>query len=144
MPNNRTLLLAMAATCFALVGAALYLQHAKDMLPCPLCVIQRYAFLAAGIFSLVAAFANKQKLWAGLALVGALGGPRLRRQAPVRAGQPRLLVRDRPDGDLPQQDPDRRPACPGCSAPTACAKTRATPLLGLSIPQWSARLVRAR
>ena len=74
MPNNRTLFLAVAATCFALVGAALYLQHVKDLLPCPLCVIQRYAFLAAGIFSLVAAFANMQKVWAGLALVGAVTG----------------------------------------------------------------------
>lgn len=74
MPNNRTLLLAVAATCFALVGFALYLQHAKDMLPCPLCVIQRYAFLAAGIFSLVAALSNKPKVWTALATAGALTG----------------------------------------------------------------------
>ena len=35
-------------TAFGLIGVALYLQHGLDMLPCPLCVIQRYLFLAIG------------------------------------------------------------------------------------------------
>jgi disulfide bond formation protein DsbB len=74
MPNNRTLLIAIGLTCFALVGAAVYMQHAKDLLPCPLCIIQRYAFLAAGAFSLAAAFAGKPKIWLGLGIASALGG----------------------------------------------------------------------
>jgi disulfide bond formation protein DsbB len=65
---------AIAAISIALVGAALYLQHAKDMLPCPLCVIQRYLFLGIAIFSLIGAFAGKIKAFAGLALLSALGG----------------------------------------------------------------------
>jgi disulfide bond formation protein DsbB len=74
MPSSRNLLLLIGAVSFALVGAALYLQHAKDMLPCPLCVIQRYLFLAVGICSLLGAFAGKIKAGAALALLGALGG----------------------------------------------------------------------
>ncbi|RJG15923.1 disulfide bond formation protein B [Massilia cavernae] len=74
MPNNRTLFLAVAFACFALIGVALYLQHVKDMLPCPLCVFQRYAFLGAGVFALVAAFAKKPTIWAGLALASTVGG----------------------------------------------------------------------
>ncbi|MGZ8290546.1 MAG: disulfide bond formation protein B [Telluria sp.] len=74
MPNNRTLYLAIAAACFGLIGVALYLQHVKDLLPCPLCVFQRYAFLFAGLFALVAAFARKPKIWAGLALASTAGG----------------------------------------------------------------------
>jgi disulfide bond formation protein DsbB len=74
MTLQRKLFLAIALTCFAAIGAALYLQHVKDLLPCPLCVIQRYAFLAAGVFSLVAAFARMPRLWGGLALASALGG----------------------------------------------------------------------
>jgi disulfide bond formation protein DsbB len=74
MPSSRNTLLLIAAVSFALVGAALYLQHAKDMLPCPLCVIQRYAFLGIGIFSLIGAFANKIKVFGALALLSALGG----------------------------------------------------------------------
>ena len=74
MSSSRNLLLAIAAVSLALVGAALYLQHAKDMLPCPLCVIQRYLFLGIALFSLIGAFANKIKAGAGLALLCALGG----------------------------------------------------------------------
>jgi protein dithiol:quinone oxidoreductase len=74
MPTNRQLLIAIALTCFALIGAALYLQHVKDMLPCPRCVIQRYAFIVAGIFALMGAYLPKPKAWTGLALASTLAG----------------------------------------------------------------------
>jgi disulfide bond formation protein DsbB len=74
MPTSRNALLLIAAVSIALVGAALYLQHVKDMLPCPLCVIQRYLFLGIAIFSLIGAFAGKIKSLAALALLCALGG----------------------------------------------------------------------
>jgi disulfide bond formation protein DsbB len=74
MSSSRTLLLAIAAVSIALVGAALYLQHAQGMLPCPLCVIQRYFYLGIAVFSLIGAFSGKIKGGAGLALLCALGG----------------------------------------------------------------------
>jgi disulfide bond formation protein DsbB len=74
MPSSRNSLLVIAAVSIALVGAALYLQHVKDMLPCPLCVIQRYLFLGIALFSLIGAFADKIKVGAGLALLCGLGG----------------------------------------------------------------------
>ena len=74
MPTTRRPLLAIALISFALVGVALYLQHARDMLPCPLCVIQRYLFLAVGIASLAGAFSRRAKAWTLLALASALGG----------------------------------------------------------------------
>jgi len=73
-PTTRQLLIAIALTCFALIGAALYLQHVQHMLPCPRCVIQRYAFIAAGIFALLGAFLPRPKMWTGLALVSAIVG----------------------------------------------------------------------
>ncbi len=74
MPSNRTLLLAIAFTCFAVIGGALYFQHVERMAPCGLCVFQRYAFAFAGIFALVAAFTTRQKPWIALSLVSALAG----------------------------------------------------------------------
>jgi disulfide bond formation protein DsbB len=74
MPSSRNALRLIAAVSLLLVGAALYLQHARDMLPCPLCVIQRYLFLGVAVFSLIGAFANKIKAFAALALLCALGG----------------------------------------------------------------------
>lgn len=74
MPTNRQLLIAIALTCFALIGAAMYLQHVKEMLPCPRCVIQRYAFIVAGALALMGAFMPKPKLWTGLSLLTMLVG----------------------------------------------------------------------
>jgi disulfide bond formation protein DsbB len=74
MPRSRSALLAISLISFALIGAALYLQHAKDMLPCPLCVIQRYLFLGVGIAALVGALSGKVRGGAALALLAALGG----------------------------------------------------------------------
>ncbi|MFC5460136.1 disulfide bond formation protein B [Massilia niabensis] len=74
MPRSRSALLAISFISFALIGAALYLQHAKDMLPCPLCVIQRYLFLGIGIAALAGALSDKIRAGAAVALLAALGG----------------------------------------------------------------------
>jgi disulfide bond formation protein DsbB len=70
----RPLLFAIAFISFGLIGAALYLQHVVDLLPCPLCVIQRYAFLGIGIFALAGALGKRPLIWIGLALASGLGG----------------------------------------------------------------------
>ncbi|MEC5159905.1 protein dithiol:quinone oxidoreductase [Janthinobacterium sp. CG_23.3] len=75
MISSRNLLLSVAFACFAALGVALYLQHGTlDMLPCPLCVIQRYLFLAVGLACLAGAATGKPKPGAAVALLGALGG----------------------------------------------------------------------
>lgn len=74
MPSSKQLLLAIAAICVALVGAALYLQHVQQMLPCPLCVVQRYLFLAVALVCLIGAFGGQPRLGAGMGVLGALGG----------------------------------------------------------------------
>ena len=74
MPRSRSILLTISLISFALVAVAVYLQLAHDMLPCPLCVIQRYAFLGIGIASLVGALSGKIRAGAAVALLAALGG----------------------------------------------------------------------
>ena len=74
MPRSRSVLLLISLVSFALVGVAVYLQHVHDMLPCPLCVIQRYAFIGIGIAALVGALSGKIRAGAGVALLAALGG----------------------------------------------------------------------
>ena len=74
LPTNRQVLYFISSICFALIGVALYLQHALHMQPCPLCVIQRYMFLAIGVATLVAAISGKVRAGTILALLAAIGG----------------------------------------------------------------------
>ncbi len=76
MKSPKLLLIAIAAACFALLGAALYLQFVEYMLPCPWCVIQRYLFTAIALICLITAFlpASTTRRGAGLGLLAALSG----------------------------------------------------------------------
>ena len=137
MPQNRTLLTTLGLICFALIGAALYLQHVKDMLPCPLCVIQRYAFLFAGTFCLIAASVTKPRVWTGLALISSLVG--------LGYVAKHLYVLANP-GFSCGMDPmetilNKWPTAvhlPWLFQADGLCESAVDKLLGLSIPQWSA------
>ncbi len=51
--KTKTILLVIALICIGLLGYAYYLQHVHEMLPCPLCIIQRYAFAAVALICLI-------------------------------------------------------------------------------------------
>ena len=53
MKSSKSLFLSVALLCIALLGAALYLQIVEEMMPCPLCIIQRYLFVAIAIIAIV-------------------------------------------------------------------------------------------
>jgi disulfide bond formation protein DsbB len=76
MPSRKLVLIAVALAAFVLLGVGLYLQHVKNMQPCPLCVLQRYAFAAVGLASLVAAFLPRtaSRIGAGISALAALAG----------------------------------------------------------------------
>src|SRR5262249_4933274 len=52
--NARATFLLAFFCCIGLLGFGLYLQHAKGLEPCPLCVLQRYAFVAVALVALAA------------------------------------------------------------------------------------------
>lgn len=62
-----------ASVCAALLGYALYVEHQMFMLPCPLCMLQRFVFAAIGVVGLIAAVHAPKARWVrglyGLALV---------------------------------------------------------------------------
>lgn len=79
MANNpRLVLAAMFAVCAALVGFGLFLQHAKGLEPCPMCILQRYAFVAIAVIALLAAIHNPRiigrRVYGGLLALAALAG----------------------------------------------------------------------
>jgi len=56
--ESRLVYLAIFLVCTGLIGFALYLQHSLGLEPCPMCILQRYAFIAVGVIALAAAIQN--------------------------------------------------------------------------------------
>jgi disulfide bond formation protein DsbB len=76
MNRTKITLIAIALSCIGLLSFALYLQIVEKMLPCPLCVLQRYAFLAVLISCLIALAMPRalHRIGFGLGLASALSG----------------------------------------------------------------------
>ncbi len=68
--NPRVLYLGTFLICAALMAFGLYLQYVEHLEPCPLCILQRYAFVATGIVALVAGLHNPGRI--GRAIYGLL------------------------------------------------------------------------
>ena len=138
MKNPKRILLAIAFTTFALLGAGLYLQFVEHMRPCPWCVIQRYAFTVVGLICLIAAFLPKNALrvGAGLSLMAALSG--------VTAAGWHMWIKVHPEvscGLDPVETALNKIATakllPFLYFADGECTTDYPPILGLSIPQWS-------
>ena len=67
----KPLILLAALASIAMLAVGLYLQLALDMLPCPLCILQRYAFATTGVICLITFFLPAAVLRIGAA-IGAL------------------------------------------------------------------------
>ena len=138
MKTSKPVLVAVGLICLALIGFALYLQHAKNMLPCPLCIIQRYGFLLVALicFAFAALPRGATRLGAGLGVLAALGGAGV-------AGW-HLWVKAHPTvscGIDPLETAlNKIPAAemlPYVFQADGLCTTEYAPILGLSIPQWS-------
>jgi disulfide bond formation protein DsbB len=68
---------AVAALCVAFIAYALYLQFFEDLDPCPLCILQRYAFVLVAVFAALGALLPAPRagqILGSLALLSALLG----------------------------------------------------------------------
>jgi protein dithiol:quinone oxidoreductase len=120
------------------VLAAVGLQHFIALEPCPMCILQRYAHLAVGLFALLAAATGG--LWRrafGLAtLAGALGGVALGSQHVWMQQNPILARCSRQLFELVNQS---LPAqwLPGLFRGAGDCLASDWVLLGLTMPAWS-------
>ena len=53
MFSRKTIRTAEFLGCSGLITFALFLQHGEGLAPCPMCVLQRYAFILIGILALI-------------------------------------------------------------------------------------------
>ncbi|HKB84367.1 MAG TPA: disulfide bond formation protein B [Burkholderiales bacterium] len=76
--NSRLIYLAIFLACAGLIGFGVYLQHSLGLEPCPMCILQRYAFIVVGAIALVAAIHHPalpgRLIYSGLLVVMAAAG----------------------------------------------------------------------
>jgi len=142
MPSPRIIFSIIFAICASLLGFGLYLEHAVGLEPCPLCIFQRVAYIAIGLFALIAAIHNPQKLFAriytGLILITSLCGAGI-------AGR-QIWLQHLPEDKIPECGPgleymlDAFPFTEALrmilSGSGECAEVQWT-FLSLSIAEWS-------
>ena len=138
MTSSKPILLLTSTACFALIAAALYLQLMEHMLPCPLCIIQRYLFLAVGLICLITAFVpgSGAAIGAALGAVFALGG--------VGTAAWHIYIQANPEVscgiDPLETSLNKIPPAdwlPVLFKADGLCTTPYSPIFGLSIPQWS-------
>jgi disulfide bond formation protein DsbB len=137
MTTSRKALFSIAVLCIALVGAALYLQHVQLMMPCPLCVIQRYLFLAVALCCLLGAWAGQPKLGAGVGILGALGGLGVAGKHLYVLAHPGFSCGIDPMETMLNKIPTAT-ALPWLFQANGLCEAATDKLFGLSIPAWSA------
>lgn len=134
----KPVLLSIALIAISLLGVGLYLQFVREMSPCPLCILQRYAFVAVALFCLIAAALpnTATRLAASLAALSAITGA-------VIAGW-HLWVKAHPAvscGIDPLETSLNKiftaKLMPFLFQADGFCTTEYDPILGLSIPQWS-------
>lgn len=134
----KPLLLLTALACIAMLAVGLYLQQVLDMLPCPLCILQRYAFAAVALACLVTVVlpASATRMGAALAGAASLTGAGIA----IR----HLWVKAHPEiscGIDPLETALNKVFIaewfPTLFQADGLCSTEYAPILGLSIPQWA-------
>ncbi len=127
--------------CTTLMAVALFMQYQMELEPCPLCLMQRMAFIAIGLVCLVGLILNfswVRKLCAGLMSLFALAGLGLAAR--------QLWLQSLPEDQVPVCGPgfdymiNNFPLAKALtlilSGSGECAEVQWT-FLGISIPGWS-------
>ena len=139
--NSRLIYLAMFLACAGLIGFALYLQHALGLEPCPMCILQRYAFIVVGVIALAAAIHNPalpgRRIYGGLLVVmAATGGGIAIRHVYLEHYPPKIFDCGADVGFMLESFPLTQ-ALPMIVRGTGDCTKVVWHFLGLSIAEWS-------
>jgi disulfide bond formation protein DsbB len=139
--TSRAIFLAIFLACAGLMSFGLYLQHVENLEPCPLCILQRYAFALTGLIALAAALHGPRRIGAwiyGVLTIAAAGA------GAVVAGRQTWLVHNPPKvldcgpglEYMIESFPLSKVLPKVFRGEGDCAKV-AWKFLGLSIPEWA-------
>ena len=140
-PTPRPAFAALFAACAILIAFALYLQEYKGLEPCPMCVLQRYAFVAIAAVALVAAIHGPERagtrVYAALIVLFAIaGGGTSVRHSWLQHFPPKVETCGTDLEFLVNTFPLSQ-ALPKIFAGTGSCSKIDWSLLGLTIPEWA-------
>jgi disulfide bond formation protein DsbB len=132
---------AIFLVCVSLIGLALYLQEQEGLEPCPMCILQRYAFVAIGIVALAGAIHGPRgialKVYGALvSLLAIVGGGVAIRHSYLQHFPPKMESCGTDLEFLVNTFPISQALPKIFSGTGSCSKVDWT-LLGLSIPEWA-------
>jgi disulfide bond formation protein DsbB len=138
MKLNKFILLIIALIGFGLLGVGAYLQFQLEMAPCPLCILQRYAFAVTSLICLITFFIAKKyiRLGSTIAMVASLTGAAIAaRHLWIKAHPTVSCGIDPLETSLNKIFTAK--LLPFLFQADGLCTTEYDPILGLSIPQWS-------
>lgn len=140
--SNRLIYLIIFLSCVALMGYGLYLQHVTGLTPCPMCILQRIAFVFVGALALIAAMYNPQRtgnmIYSALIAIGSLTGLGIAaRHVYVQNLPPEQLAQCGPGLDYMIESFGLAQALPLIFKGEGECAASAWKFLGLTIPAWS-------
>ena len=142
IPGARNINWLIGSGCVALMAAALFMEHAMELEPCPLCIFQRLAVISVALAAFIGAIHNPAnlgiKIYGGLVvLAAAIGSGLASRQ---------LWLQSLPEDQVPSCGagldylldvfPLTEVVQMVLSGDGTCAEVVLT-VLGLSIPGWT-------
>lgn len=127
--------------CVGLMGFGLILQHVMKLEPCPLCILQRYAFIATGVVALIAALHDPKRwgrfVYAILALLCAGAGAGVAGRQVWLQHNPQIATECGPGLDYMLESFPLTQLLPKLfKGEGDCGKVL-WEFLGLSIPEWA-------
>jgi disulfide bond formation protein DsbB len=137
----RIVFAAIFLACAGLIAFALYLQEEVGLEPCPMCILQRYAFIALGLVALAGAIHGPKglalKLYGGLvALFAIAGGGVAIRHIWVQHFPPKVETCGADLDFLVSSFPLSK-ALPKIFQGTGSCSAVDWTMLGMSIPEWA-------
>ena len=141
--SSRVVFALAFAVCAALLGFGYFLEHARGLAPCNLCVLQRVAFAATGLVGLAGALHGPRgwgrRVYGALGMAAALTGAGLAgRHIWLQNLPPDAVPACGPDiGYLVEVFPLHEALAQVLRGSGDCAQAAPWALLGLGIPHWA-------
>jgi protein dithiol:quinone oxidoreductase len=141
-PSTRIVFAAIFAICVALTATAIfYMQEYLGLEPCPMCILQRYAFFAIALVALVAAIHGPErmalKVYSGLVIFFAVAGGGVAIRHSYLQHFPPASETCGTDLDFLLGNFPLAQALPKIFAGSGSCSKVGWKMLGLSIPEWA-------